>query len=233
MLAIGAHPDDVEIGCGATLAALVEAGARAGIVHLTSGEAGTRGSATIRRREAEEAASRLGVSELAFLDCGDGGLRTGRTEEDALIAVIRRLKPSLLLIPPAVDRHPDHERAHRLAKDAAFYAGLVRRSEGAPHRPGRTLGYALHQAVEPTVIVDVEATWETKMHALDAYESQLAPRDARADAGGTWVASAAFRAAIDARGRHYGALIGAAFGEPLSAHGPLALDAATLLGGSR
>ena len=137
VLAVGAHPDDVELGCGGTLALLASAGRAVGIVHLTSGEAGSRGTAEDRRREAAAAAGALGVATLEILDCGDAGLRTGRAEEDALIEVLRRLRPRLVLGPPATDRHPDHGRAHALLRDACFYAGLAKRSpeRGAPHRP--------------------------------------------------------------------------------------------------
>ncbi|MCB1009754.1 MAG: PIG-L family deacetylase, partial [Acidobacteria bacterium] len=107
VLAIGAHPDDVELGCGATLAKLAAAGRRVGILHLTRGEAGTRGTPEERRREAERAAEILGAVELSILDCGDGALRTGPAEEDALIAEIRRLRPELVFAPTPADRHPD------------------------------------------------------------------------------------------------------------------------------
>jgi LmbE family N-acetylglucosaminyl deacetylase len=123
VLAIGAHPDDVELGCGGTLAKLAAAGRRVGILHLTGGEAGTRGTAALRRREAEAAAAALGAVEVAILDCGDGGLRTGPAEEDAVIELLRRLRPELVLAPPPSDRHPDHGRAHDLALAACFYAG--------------------------------------------------------------------------------------------------------------
>src|SRR6185436_1090233 len=128
VLAIGAHPDDVELGCGATLAKLARQGRRVGILHLTRGEAGTRGTAEERLAEAERAAAALGAAELAFLDCGDGSLRTGPDEEDALIEVLRTWRPDLLLTPTPHDRHPDHGRAHRLAEAASFYAGLAGRA---------------------------------------------------------------------------------------------------------
>jgi LmbE family N-acetylglucosaminyl deacetylase len=99
VLAIGAHPDDVELGCGGTVTKLARAGHRVGILHLTCGEAGTRGTAGERRREAEAAAGILGATALEFLALGDGGLRTGPTEEDEVIAVLRRLRPELVLAP--------------------------------------------------------------------------------------------------------------------------------------
>src|SRR5437764_14486435 len=103
VLAIGAHPDDVELGCGGTVALLARQGRRFGILHLTRGERGTRGTAEERLADAERAAAALGVVDLAFLDCGDGGLRTGPAEEDALIEVLRTWRPDLVLSHPPSD----------------------------------------------------------------------------------------------------------------------------------
>jgi bacillithiol biosynthesis deacetylase BshB1 len=229
VLAIGAHPDDVELGSGGTLALLARRGKRVGIAHLTRGEAGTRGTAAERRREAEQAAAALGVAELEFLDCGDGGLRTGVAEEDALIALLRRLRPELVLGPPPVDRHPDHGRACRLVEEACFYAGLTRRGEGTPHRPAAVWSYMGHDSFEPDLVVDVGEVWEAKMAALDAYQSQLHQLGADRREPATKVATPEFRLAIEGRARHFGLLIGAAYGEafvsrlPLAVGDPLAL----------
>ncbi|HVR97891.1 MAG TPA: bacillithiol biosynthesis deacetylase BshB1, partial [Thermoanaerobaculia bacterium] len=176
VLAIGAHPDDVELGCGATLAKLARQGRRVGILHLTRGEAGTRGTAEERLAEAERAAAALGAVELAFLDCGDGSLRTGPDEEDGLIEVLRTWRPELLLSPTPHDRHPDHGRAHLLVEAAAYYAGLAGRAPKrgpAPHRPGAVFSYMQHDGFEPSFVVDVSADWGTKVEALRAYRSQL------------------------------------------------------------
>ncbi len=176
ILAIGAHPDDVELGCGGTLALAARQGRRVGILHLTRGESGTRGNAELRLAEAERAAAALGAVELAFLDCGDGALRRGQAEEDALIEVLRTWRPDLLLGPPPSDRHPDHGRAHELVAAAAFYSGLAARGSarpGPPHRPAAVFSYMQHNSFEPSFVVDVTAVWETKMAALAAYRSQL------------------------------------------------------------
>ena len=243
VLAIGAHPDDAELGCGGTLALLAQQGRRVGLLHLTGGEAGSRGTADERRREAENAAAALGAVALAFLDCGDGGLRTGVAEEDALIAELRRLRPELVLGPTPADRHPDHGRAHRLVADACFYAGLRRRGSGAPHRPAALFAYMQHDPFEASFIVDVTATWAAKERALDAYESQLhQPRGSAAPQVGwatapattqapvatappaaTKVSSPEFRLAIAGRAQHFGLMIGAAYGEPFWSPLPLAV----------
>lgn len=228
VLAIGAHPDDVELGCGGALALLAAAGKRTGIVHLTRGEAGTRGTPEERVEEARRAASALGAATVEFLDCGDGSLRTGTGEEDALIELLRRLRPELVLGPPPRDRHPDHGRSNRLVEAAAFYAGLAgRQSTGAhePHRPAAVFHYMQHDVFQPQFIVDVTRGWEAKMAALAAYESQLHQgADDERDEPGTKISSPEFRAAVEGRARHFGMLIGAEFGEPFGSRGPLGVS---------
>ena len=179
VLAVGAHPDDVELACGGTLALMASRGRQVGIVHLTRGESGTRGSAEERRREATAAARALGAATLDLLDCGDGELRAGRAEEDALIRLLRRYRPEVVLAPPTRDRHPDHGRAHALVAAAAFYAGLAgRRLDGAdadlaPHRPAAVFHYMQHDSFDPAFVVDVTTAWEAKKAALACYGSQL------------------------------------------------------------
>lgn len=240
VLAIGAHPDDVELGCGGTVALLAAAGRRVGLLHLTRGEAGTRGSEEERREEAHAAADALGAVAVLFLDCGDGRFRHGEEEEDALIGVLRRHRPELVLGPAPSDRHPDHGRAHRLVADACFYAGLAaRRIDGSPdlppHRPAALLAYMQHDPFEPSLVVDVTSAWDTKQRALDCFRSQIyqgpdRDREAR-DEPETKVASQDFRLAVEGRARHFGLMIGATYGEPFWSRLPLAVgDAGTLLG---
>lgn len=226
VLAIGAHPDDVEMSAGGTLAKLAAAGRRVGILHLTSGEAGTRGTPEGRRAEAARAAGILGAVGVEFLALGDGGLRSGPAEEDQLIEILRRLRPELVLAPPPVDRHPDHGRAHRLVVDACFYSGLARRGSGTPHRPAALFSYQQHDAFEPSFVVDVTASWEVKMRALDAYASQLTPTGGRSDpAAGpeTKISSPLTRRMLEGRARHYGNLIGVEYAEPFWSRTPLAV----------
>jgi bacillithiol biosynthesis deacetylase BshB1 len=223
VLAIGAHPDDVELGCGGTLALLAAQGRRVGILHLTRGERGTRGTVAEREDEARAAAAALGAAAVDFLDCGDGGLRRGEAEEDALIAVLRRRRPEIVLGPTPSDRHPDHGRAHRLVADAAFYAGLARRGEGEPHRPGAVFAYMQNDPFEPSFIVDVTSVWEKKLASLAAYGSQLHQPGHERDEPMTKVASPEFAAAVTGRAQHFGMLIGAAYGEPFLSRLPLAV----------
>jgi bacillithiol biosynthesis deacetylase BshB1 len=249
LLAVGAHPDDVELACGGTLALLAARGRQVGIVHLTRGEAGTRGTVEARRREAEAAAREIGAAVMEILDCGDGALRHGRAEEDALIAVLRRHRPDAVLGPPPQDRHPDHGRAHTLVADACFYAGLAGRTlPGAdgglpPHRPAAVFHYMQHDSFEPHFVVDVTAAWERKTAALACYGTQLqVPRDwgdggetGDDDAPITKVATPEFSLAVEGRARHFGLLVGAALGEPFASPLPLAVadPLAVLPGGVR
>lgn len=230
VLAIGTHPDDVELSCGGTVARLVAEGRRVGILHLTRGERGTRGTPEERELEAKTAGEELGASVVEFLDCGDGALRRGQAEEDALIAVLRRLRPEIVLSPPRYDRHPDHGRAHRLVADACFYAGLKRRAEGVAHRPGAVFSYMQHHPFEPSFIVDVSTHWSAKIAALAAYDSQLySPGDDREEPL-TKVASREFALAVEGRARHFGQMIGVELGEPFWSPLPLAVgDVMSLL----
>ena len=235
VLAIGAHPDDVELGCGATLARLARQGRKVGILHLTSGERGTRGTVEERRREAENAARALGAVELGFLDCGDGSLRTGEAEEDALIAKIREWRPEALLGPTPGDRHPDHARAHQLVQAACFYAGLRNRcpESGEPFRPGAVFSYMQHDPFEPSFIVDVGEVWEKKIEALRCYRSQLyqagAPSGEQPDGPQTKVASPEFCQAVEGRARHFGLMINVELGEPFWSRLPLAVGDLTAI----
>ena len=233
VLAIGAHPDDVELACGGTLALLAGQERRVGILHLTRGERGTRGTAAEREDEARRAAAALGAVELAFLDCGDGSLRTGEAEEDALVGILRDCQPDLVLGPTPRDRHPDHGRAHALVEAACFYAGLTNRApdRGAPFRPAAVFSYMQHDPFTPSFIVDVPVwAWEAKMASLDAYRSQLyqpgepgetsTPETA---APVTKVSTRGFRLAVEGRARHFGEMINAELGEPFWHRIPLAV----------
>jgi N-acetylglucosamine malate deacetylase 1 len=236
VLAIGAHPDDVELGCGGTLALLARQGRKVGILHLTRGEQGTRGTVEERIAEAEQAAQALGAVELDFLDCGDGSLRTGPAEEDALIERLRRWQPELVLGPTPRDRHPDHGRAHQLVEAACFYAGLRNRAPGlgAPHRPAAVFAYMQHDLFAPSFIVDVSAVWEVKLESLRAYRSQF-HQPGEEGKPVTKISTPEFWHTVEGRARHFGFLIGAAVGEPFWSRLPLAVKdpLAILPGGVR
>ena len=223
LLFVGAHPDDVELSCGATIAHSVKRGLRVGMLDLTRGEMGTRGTAATRKKEAAAAARVLGSSVRETLDFGDGGLRTGRDEEMQLIEIIRRLRPRLVFAPWPDDRHPDHTRTGRLVTEAAFYAGLIQlRTDLPAHRPQTVLYYLQNYMVPLSFVVDVTAQWKTKMRAVLSYKSQF--HNPKSKEPQTFISKAGFLEMIDARGRHFGALIGAEYGEAFVTKQPPRID---------
>ena len=142
VLFFGAHPDDIELSAGGTAAKLVKDGLRIGLVDLTRGEMGTRGTPQTRKRESERAAKALGATFRQQLDFGDGNLQTGREQELEIIGVLRKWKPKLVIAPWPDDRHPDHTRTGRIVTEASFYAGLKSlKTELPAHRPQTVLYY--------------------------------------------------------------------------------------------
>ena len=212
ILAFGPHPDDVELGCGGTLAALQTRGTSFGIVDLTRGEMGTRGTPERRAREAAEAARILGARFRTNLDLGDGDLRTDRAAQRLVVDAVRRARPRLVLAPLVLDRHPDHVRASRLVADASWYAGLSKLETGLPpHRPDQVVFYAAYVLVTPTFLVDVSATFATKIAALRAYRSQF--HDENSSEPGTYVSSKGFFEGIEARARALGRIANVEYAE--------------------
>ncbi|HUF19015.1 MAG TPA: bacillithiol biosynthesis deacetylase BshB1 [Thermoanaerobaculia bacterium] len=212
ILAFGAHADDIELSCGGTIAKAVKQGQNVGIVDLTRAEMGTRGTPEIRLRESKAAARILKARFRKRLDFGDGGLRRGREEELELIRLIREHRPSVVIAPYTEDRHPDHSRAGRLITDASFYSGLARIDTGQQaHRPQAVIYHMLTYAPDPSLVVDVTETWQTKMKAIRAYGSQFYNPKSREKE--TILTQKHFLDRIEGRARHFGTMIGAEFGE--------------------
>ncbi len=203
LLALGAHPDDVEVHVGGILALASDRGLKAAILDLTSGDLGTRGTAETRRVEAQEAARILGVPRLV-LDFPDGRFTEEEPYRLRLMAEIRRLRPRVMIIPPPDDRHPDHRRAHRLAREAAYYAGLKQYPcEHAPWRPEAVAWVGGENPGPPDLLVDVSAVWERRMAAFDAFGSQFAQDPSQPP---TRIAHPAFRRGVEGRAMHWGSL---------------------------
>ena len=203
ILAIGAHPDDVEVHVGGILALAAERGLKSAILDLTVGDLGTRGTAETRLIEAREAARILGVPRT-ILDFQDGRFTEDETCRTRLMTELRHLRPRILILPAPDDRHPDHRRAHRLAREAAYYAGLLNYPcAGAPHRPESIAWVGGENPGVPDLLVDVSAVWERRMAALDAFGSQFAP-DASQPV--TRIAHPAFRRGVEGRAMHWGSL---------------------------
>lgn len=223
VLVIGPHPDDAELGAGGIILSLVARGQRVGILDLTRGEMGTRGNVDERRAEAEEAGKRLGVVVRRQAGLPDGGLANLQDQQRVLVPIIRELQPRVVLAPMHGDRHPDHEAAHFLVRDACYFSGLSRiAANAAPFRPEQVYFYSVYQdAVAPAGVFDISAVFEQKLHALRAYASQLHnPEYAGAQ---TYVASQAFWDSIADRARYWGSRIGVDYGEPVFADAPLKL----------
>ena len=214
ILAIAAHRDDVELTCGGTLAKAVDQGYRAGILDLTQGEMGTRGTAELRAQEALSAAKVLGVHER--LNAGLPDARLSNTEETrrVLITYIRQLRPRVVILPYPVGRHPDHRLASELARDACYLSGLAKYdAPGEPHRPFKIL-YALayrEDPVTPTFVVDISDQFARKMEAIRCYASQF---DGATNAGEIFPTGQDLYGLIETQSAHYGSLIRRRYGEP-------------------
>jgi N-acetylglucosamine malate deacetylase 1 len=232
VLALGAHPDDVELGCGGTVARLAAAGLRVGILDLTAGELGTRGTVEQRHREAVQAAQTLGAHWRDCLQLPDGGLQgTGQQQLDTVVRALREAAPRFLLAPHPDDPHPDHSAASTLIRHAIFLAGVAKFAPGTSPalRPRLLLFYpGPRQLVCPTIAVDVGRWYEAKRRALAAHASQFEPGAGPA----THLASGHFLAAIEGRDRAAGNTVGCELAEGFVIAGPiLADDLALLLGG--
>lgn len=218
-----AHADDTELSCGGTVAKMVRDGRRVGLVDLTRGEMGTRGTPQTRKREAQAAARKLGASFRLQLDLGDGGLRTDRDAEMQIIDVLRRYQPSIVFSPWPDERHPDHTRTGRLITDAWFYAGLRKLKTKRPaHRPQVVAYYLQNYMIPPSFVVDVSETWRTKIAAIATFRSQF--HNPKSSEPETFISKGGFLEMIEARGRHFGALIGVAYGEAYVTKQPPRID---------
>ena len=227
ILALGAHPDDVEVHVGGLLALATDRGLKAAILDLTSGDLGTRGTAETRRAEAQEAARILGVPRLV-MDFPDGRFTEDETYRTRLMAELRRLRPRVLILPDPKDRHPDHRRAHRLAKEAAYYGGLKNYPcPGAPWRPEALAWVGGENPGQPDLLVDVSTVWERRMAAFDAFGSQFS-HDPTQPA--TRIAHPAFRRGVLGRAMHWGSLRMCDWAEALWCERPVPRALVELLG---
>src|ERR1700742_1736048 len=215
ILAIAAHRDDVEQTCGGTLLKHAERGLKTGILDLTRGEMGTRGTADDRAREATDAARILKVSWRDALDIPDGRVENTWDNRLKVARVIRSLKPRIVILPYWQGRHPDHYTAATLGYEACFAAGLSRLDlpveHGAPHRPYKIIYASLYADVRPTFVVDITEHIETRQQALLAYRSQYGEQSTGA---GLFVPEADIRERMFSTARHYGLLAGVRYAEP-------------------
>lgn len=212
VVAFGPHPDDVELTMGGTLLKLAHQGYQTGIVDLTGGEMGTRGSREQRSAEAREAARILKVSVRRNLDLGDGRLKLDDESKRKVIELIRELAPRVVFTNYWENNHPDHATSGTLVAEAAYLAGLAKLdAAGKPHRPNRVIYYLQPHRVAPSFIVDVSDYYEEKMKAVRAYRSQL--HDEASGEPETTISQREFLGWIEGTHRFYGALIEARYGE--------------------
>ena len=230
VLAIAAHRDDVELTCGGTLLKARDAGHRTGILDLTAGETGTRGSAELRAAEAEQAAAVLGVSERRNAGLPDAHLENSNDTRRVVVEHIRHFAPRVVILPFPVGRHPDHRVASELGRDACFLAGLAKYgAAGAAHRPFKIL-YAVayrEDPVKPTFVVDISPQFERKMAAIRCYASQF---DGAKAAGEIFPTGQDLYSLVEVQNAHYGSLIRTRYGEPFYTDETMAVDDVTALG---
>lgn len=219
ILAIAAHPDDAELGCGGSLLLATRKGLSVAISDLTAGEMSSRGTVASRQVEATNAAHILGIKERRNLGLPDSKIGENSAHSlSALIQLIRETRPRIVLAPYWEDRHPDHEATGRLVKEACFFAGVAKVGEGEPYRPTRLYFYMISYPFTPAFVLDISDVWERKMEAIKAYQSQF---ESSENGIKTAISDPGFLKLVEARAVWFGAMIGAAYGEPYYMPGPV------------
>ena len=213
ILAIGAHPDDIELGAGATIAKEIAQGKTVGLIDLTRGELGTRGTAETRDTEAEAAKNILGASFRINMGFADGFFVNDKVHQLKLIAMIRKFQPEIVLCNAFDDRHIDHPKGSKLASDACFLSGLIKvqtmddqGNEQGPWRPSKVYHYMQWKNVEPDFVVDVSGYLDKKLEAVFAYKTQFHQRDSSEPI--TPISTTNFKDSISYRAQDLGRLIG-------------------------
>jgi bacillithiol biosynthesis deacetylase BshB1 len=230
ILVFAAHPDDAELNCGGTIAALVAQGHSVGIVDMTQGEMGTRGTTETRKLEAQNASEILGITYRVNLDLKDSHLENTRDNQLKIIEVVREQRPKICITGAPHDRHPDHGKSTQLCIDALFYSGLTKiattDTEGnkqSPWRPDHILHYMQDRPFEPDFVFDISEHWETKMKATLAFATQFNVSDPGNEPE-TYISSQKYFKQLEARARYFGHLAGFEFGEPFRyMDGPMGL----------
>jgi len=230
ILAFGAHPDDVELGCGATIAKEIANGKIVGIIDLTRGELGTRGTAESRDEESEVAANILGVAMRTNMEFADGFFVNDRLHQIELIKMIRKFKPEIVLCNAFDDRHIDHGKGSKLVSDACFLSGLLKidticeDTDGwqEPWRPKHVYHYIQWKNLEPDFVVDVSGFMNKKMESVLAYKTQFFDADSKEPE--TPISSKNFTDSVEYRARDLGRLIGVEYGEGFSVERFVAVD---------
>ena len=219
ILAIGVHPDDVELSCSGTLMKHIDLGYKVGIVDLTKGELGTRGSAEIRLQEVEASSKIMGIHVRENLGFEDGFFTDDKAHQLELIKVIRRFQPSIVIANAKIDRHPDHGRSAELVVNAVFLAGLSKIETSfngvsqAAFRPVSLYHFIQATHIEPDFVVDISAYFERKLDSVRAFKSQFYHVSESAVGPQTFISSPEFIEFVKARAVHYGVPVGVKYAE--------------------
>ena len=225
-VAFGAHPDDIELFCGGTLIKLGSKGHKIGVISLTQGELGTRGSPEIRSQEFQEGATLLKLSTHKMLDIPDGDVAVNWENKLKIIREIRTYQPAVVFAPYWKDRHPDHENTSNLVREAVFLSGLKKiETDQQAHRPYKVIYYPCWFEFKPSFVVNITGCHDQKIKAIQAYRSQFDHPD-KSEFGDeeTLISRPEFLEKITTRDRYYGSSIGTTFGEPFLVRAPLRLD---------
>jgi bacillithiol biosynthesis deacetylase BshB1 len=213
LLAIAAHPDDVELSCGGTLLKMAERGYKTGILDLTAGEMGTRGTPETRAQEAARATKLLRAKWRGTLGVPDSDVQASRQHKLRLAAVIRELRPKTVILPYWEARHPDHYHASILGYEGCFLAGLKQLPlDGEAYRPFKILYSVAYASVRPTFIVDITGQYEKRRLAIAAYGSQFRPKR-KQKKNSVYLAIDSLEDEMNQLARHYGRMIGVRYGE--------------------
>ena len=231
VLVFAAHPDDAELNCGGTIAALVAQGKSAGVVDMTQGEMGTRGTIESREFEANTASKVLGLAYRVNLNLGDSYVENTRQNQLKIIEQVRKCRPHICILGAPSDRHPDHGKATQLCIDALFYSGLSKietKSSHEPWRPKHILHYMQDRPFEPDFVFDISEHWETKKKAILAFSTQFNV-DEPGEEPETYISSKKYFKQLEARARYFGHLAGFEYGEPLKYHnGPVGIKSSSM-----
>ena len=228
ILAFGAHPDDVELGCGATIAKEVSLGKKVGIVDLTRGELGTRGSAAVRELEAAKSATILGVSARENMGFADGFFINDKNHQLEIIKMIRKYQPEIVLCNAVDDRHIDHPKGSSLVSDACFLSGLLKieteigGESQKKWRPKQVYHYIQWKNIEPDFVVDVSDFIDVKQKAVLAYSTQF--YDPKSNEPETPITSKNFTESINYRAKDLGRLIGVEYAEGFTSERYVAVE---------
>ena len=223
IMAIGAHPDDIEIGCGGTLIKMREMGYSIALVDMVRGEMATRGTIHTRKEESTASAQLIGAVARENLELTDGDIHVSQEAKYRVARVIRQYRPKLVFLPYYDDRHPDHYNASQLAYEGIFAAGLIRFETGQEnYRPSKILYYMGWYEFDPTFIVDITDQFERKMETIYAYTTQFRPDDNFYQQ--TRLTSREYNWGLEHRMAYYGSLIGKKYGEGFLIRGRMAVD---------